>query len=86
MLGKLFAKLWSSAPKPLKEPGGPPPLPFRCGTILMEIAPEKRSAIVERWRQSEAEYVKWVSSHPDADPEWIETAERLKIVHARERE
>lgn len=84
LFGRFFTKLWSPAPPRIEGRATPPPLPFRCGTILLDLEPDKRRAIFERWRQAEAEYVAWVAAHPDPDPEWVEEAERLKAQHAQE--
>lgn len=61
---------------------GPPRLPFRCGTFLMDLPPEESRRVADAWRATEEEYIDWVRKSPTPKVEQIETAEFLKAGHA----
>lgn len=55
----------------------PPDLPYRCGTILRQLDPEKRARVHEAWDRAEDQYVDWVLSHPNPKREWLQNVERV---------
>jgi hypothetical protein len=74
----------TARPEPKAEK--PPPLPYRCGTMVMELdrALGKTPAVFGVWRQQERQFIEWVEAHPNPTPEWLAEAQRLREMHARE--
>jgi hypothetical protein len=56
----------------------PPPLPYRCGTMLMRCGPEGAARVARSWDEDEDRFVGWVATHPAPRAEWLENVERLK--------
>lgn len=55
----------------------PPPLPYRCGTMLMECSPEVAARLRRGWQEDEDRFVAWVAAHPAPRQEWLLDVERL---------
>jgi hypothetical protein len=56
----------------------PPPVPFRCGTMLLDADLEARSAILRAWQEADDRYIAWVNAHPLPKAGWLEEADRLR--------
>ncbi len=61
---------------------GPPKLPFRCGTILMDAEPETARRIIAGWEDGEERYIAWVEEHPTPEAAWLEMVVRLRTRRA----
>ena len=55
----------------------PPPLPYRCGTMLMRAGADTRRRMNQAWDDDEHAFIDWVHAHPNPKPEWVEQVERL---------
>jgi len=56
----------------------PPRLPFRCGTMLLQVRPEMMETVTRGWQEEEDRFVAWVIANPAPRAEWLASVERLK--------
>ena len=55
----------------------PPSLPYRCGTMMLQMTPEQLAKNAEYTREKEQDYIDWVHAHPSPRQEWLDTVEIL---------
>jgi hypothetical protein len=69
---------FASRLRTIENAAGPPDLPFRCGTMLLDTEPETVRRIISAWEEAEERYTAWVMAHPAPESDWLETVVRLR--------
>lgn len=68
----------------MQDQDNPPPLPYRCGTMLRGMTAEQRQKALKSIRDQEQAYINWVRAHPAPLQKWLDTATRLEQRQALE--